>query len=241
MRTLFSSRPNSPEALFTKYPLETGASGASRARNAACLCQARQGRLAIATCATSRHIIPARSRQYRIASRGIPSITRERASLLSSIAATMPESPSSAAAESCPIADNPRMYMLEAFTQKARGIVRSTQKKNAQKVSTRKKNTQKHSPQKTHGSKKRRHTTLRAQPARRTQRSPRRQQSPQPHQNQSRLAQTHAPQNLPSLVARIFTQQLLRRIIQQIRQLAVIILLKFMQRTPEQQVQIQFP
>src|SRR5580704_11050292 len=240
MRTLFSSRPNSPEALFTKYPLETGASGTNRARNAACLCQARQGRLAIATCATSRQEIPARSRQYRIASRGIPSIARERVSLLSSIAATIPESPSSAAAESCPIADNPRMCMLEAFAQKMRAIVGNAQKGCTGKKNSQKKNTEKQPPQKNHGSNKRRHTTLRAQPTRRTQRSPLRQQTAQPHQNQSRLAQTNAPQNLPRFIARIFAQRLLRRIIQQIHQPAVIILLKFMQRATQPKVQIEF-
>src|SRR5271156_4313087 len=160
MRTLFNSRPNSPEALFTKYPLETGASGANRARNEACRCQARQGRLAIATCPTSRQPIPARSKQKRIASRGIPSITRVRASLLSSIAATIPESPSSAAAESCPIADNPRMYMLETFTQKIRGI--AWNKRN---------NTRKELQQKIHASSQRRHEALRARPAQTAQRS----------------------------------------------------------------------
>src|SRR5271170_2954336 len=85
---------------------------------------------------------------------------------------------------------------------------------------------------------------LRARPARRTQwaqRPPARQQPAQPQQNQPRLAQTHAPQNFPRLVARIFAQRLLRRIIQQIHQLAVIILLKIVQRTPQQQMQIQLP
>src|SRR5580692_3561897 len=166
----------------------------------------------------------------------MPSIARVRASLPSSIAATIPESSSSTAAESCPIADNPRMYMLEAFTQKYRGIVRNPRKEN-----TRKKNTQQQLQQKNHETSQRRHTTLRAQPARRTQRSPMRQQPAQPHQNQPWLAQTNAPQNFPRLIARIFTQRLLRRIVQQIHALAVIILLKFVQRTPQQKMQIQLP
>src|SRR5271155_3137599 len=85
----------------------------------------------------------------------------------------------------------------------------------------------------------RRHKSLHARPAQTAQRSVVRQEPAQPQQNQSRLAQTNAPQNLPRLIARIFTQRLLRRIIQQIHQLAVIILLKIMQRTPQQQMQIE--
>src|SRR6202041_2666127 len=229
MRTLFNSRPNSPEALFTKYPLETGARGASRARNAACRCQARHGRLAIATCAQSRQPIPARSRQYRIHTRRITSNPRARASLLSSIAATIPDSPNSVAVESCPIADNPRMYTLDTLTQKIRGIVTNTRNY-----------IWKEPQQKNQGSSRCRHKTLHARPAQTAQRSAMRQQPAQPQQNQSRLTQTNAPQNFPHLVARIFAQRLLRWIIQQIHQLAVIILLKFVQRPPQQKMQIQF-
>ena len=66
------------------------------------------------------------------------------------------------------------------------------------------------------------------------------QQSAETQQNQARLAQTHAPENFPGLIAGIFGERLLGRIVEQIHEAAVIRLLKIVERAAKQKVQIQF-
>src|SRR5580698_5032956 len=137
-----------------------------------------------------------------MAARGIPPARRLRASFPSSMAATMPRSFSSAAAESWDIADRPRMYI---FYVRRNGKAR-TEPPTANSSSIR-------SP-----------LGVRSRECAFT-----RKQAAKTQQNEPGLTQTYAPQNLPGFIPRIATQRLLGRRIQQVHELAVIGLLKIVQ------------
>src|SRR5487761_789293 len=88
-----------------------GARGRKRARSMERRAHERQGRLATEIALTSRQAIPARSKQKKIAARGMPAAVRTRSNFDSSMAAEKPWSPRRAAAVSCSSADNPRKYI----------------------------------------------------------------------------------------------------------------------------------
>jgi hypothetical protein len=84
--------------------------------------------LATATEATSRHEIPAFSKQKRIASRGIPEASRDLMSFASSIAVKLPFGSRSAAEESCASDESPRIYQSEAIAGERIRVVKASRK-----------------------------------------------------------------------------------------------------------------
>src|SRR5487761_307640 len=93
-----------------------GARGRKRARSMERRAHERQGRLATEIALTSRQAIPARSKQKKIAARGMPAAVRTRSNFDSSMAAEKPWSPRRAAAVSWSNADNPRKYIYGTTT-----------------------------------------------------------------------------------------------------------------------------